>query len=263
MTQGRKLEKRNVLITGGSRGIGRAIAHRFAEEGANLFLCARRGGPLEEVVTELQPFGGKIATHVADVSDQRSVQEMVQHALNEFKQIDILVNNAGIYIPNRFVDYSLEEFDQVIKVNLYGVFLVTQAVLPGMIERKKGKVINIASTAGKIGTVNQSAYNASKHGVIGLTRCVGLEMAAFNINVNAICPSLVDETDMLKPFVEKQTKILRVSGEDLLKQVVSQVPMHRFVHPEEIANLALYLASDESDGMTAQSIAIDCGRTMV
>ena len=257
MAAKRKLEKRNALITGGSRGIGRAIAYRFAEEGANLFICARHAGPLEETAAELRQLGGKVVTHVADVSDQKSVQEMAQYALGKLKQIDILVNNAGIYIGHPFLDYSLDEFDQIIKVNLYGVFLVTQAILPRMIERKKGKIINIASSAGKWGSRNQSAYNASKHGVVGLTRCLGLEMATFNINVNAICPADVEKTDMSIPLEGSKEGMLR------RKKALSVIPMQRFLQPEEVAHLALYLASDESNGMTAQSIAIGGGYIMV
>ena len=259
----RKLENRNALITGGTRGIGHAIAARFAQEGANLFLCARRDGPLEDAATELRQFGGKVVTHGTDVSEEKSVQQMVEHALKEFGRIDILVNNAGTYKSCRFVDYSLEDFDRIIKVNLYGVFQVTQAVLPGMIERRKGKIINIASTAGKWGSRNQSAYNASKHGVVGLTRCIALEVAPYNINVNAVCPAVVEGTDMDEPFFEQQSRIIGVSPEDLRKGLKAQIPMQRFVKVEEVANLVLYLASDESDIMTAQSIAIGGGYIMV
>lgn len=258
----RKLENRNALITGASRGIGQAIATRFAEEGGNLFICARTAGALEEAATEIRRLGGKVVSHVADVSDQKSVQGMVEYALKEFGQIDILVNNAGIAKFSRFIDYSLEDFDQTLKVNLYGVFLVTQAVLPGMMKHRKGKVINIASTAGKWGSINQSAYNASKHGVVGLTRCIALEMAPYNINVNAICPAIV-ETDMSLPFFEQHARILGISKEDLIKTLINKRALKRFLQPEEVAHLALYLASDESDGMTAQSISICGGLIMV
>ena len=253
----RKLENRTALITGASRGIGRAIATRFAEEGADLIICARRVEPLEEGAIELRDLGVKVAVHVVDVSDQKSVREMIKHALQEFGQIDILVNNAGTQKAARFIDYTLDDFDRVIKVNLYGVFNVTQAVLPGMMERKKGKIVNVASTAGKWGSINQSAYNTSKHGVVGLTRCIGLEMVPYNINVNAICPGLV-ETDMSGPSSEEHAKALGISVEDFVKARMSRKPPPTVMKPEEIAYLALYLASDESNSMTCQSIAI-CG----
>ncbi len=262
MTQ-QKLKDRTALITGGSRGIGKAIAKGFAGEGANIFLSARGEGPLQQVSEEIREMGVKVAISAADVSDQRSVQEMVRRALKAFGRIDILVNNAGAYIPRRFMEYSLEEFDQVIKTNLYGVFHVTQAVLPAMIDQKKGKIINIASTAGKWGSKNQSAYNASKHGVVGLTRCLALEMAPFNINVNAICPALVEETGMTDPLMDYISQVSGMSKEEVRKDGMSRVPIGRFIKPEEVAALAIYLASDESDGMTAQSLSLCGGYLMI
>ena len=262
MAKGR-LENLNALVTGGSRGIGLAIARRFAEEGANVCICARRKGPLEESANELQQAGYKVIAHVADVSDPGSVQKLVEQVSTEFKQVDILVNNAGIQICRRFVDYTLEEFDQVVKTNLYGVFLVTKALLPSMIERKKGRIINMASTAGKWGSRNQSAYNASKHAIVGLTRCIGLEVAPFNITVNAICPGVVEDTDMMAPFLDQQSKLYGVGKEDLLKMAISQIPIRRMIQPREVADFAVYLASDESAGMTCQSVAVCGGYIMV
>jgi meso-butanediol dehydrogenase / (S,S)-butanediol dehydrogenase / diacetyl reductase len=257
-----RLENRKALITGGSRGIGKAIARRFVEEGANVFLCARGEGALIGTAEELRQLGGKIATYVADVSDQGSVEDMVSHALAEFGGIDVLVNNAGIMTPKRFVDYSFEEFERVMKVNFYGVLHVTRAVLPIMMERQKGKVINMASTAGKWGSMNQSAYNSSKHAVIGLTRCLALEMAPFHINVNAICPAGV-EGDEIESMVEHWAKELKISKEQARKNITSRSPIGRFINPDEVAALAVYLASDESDAMTAQSLSLCGGYLMV
>ena len=258
-----KLKNRNALITGGSRGIGKAIAFRFAEEGANIFICSRSAGQLEETTKELKKTGVKVVSGVADVSVQDSVREMVQYALKEMGQIDILVNNAGLGSKTRpFLEYSLEDFDQILKVNLYGVFHVAQAVLPGMIVRKKGKVINIASTAGKWGTRNQSPYNTSKHGVVGLTRCLALEMAPYNINVNAICPWIV-ETDIIQYGIEQRSKTMGISREAVVEMLKKNSPLGRFLKPEEIANFALFLASDDSDSITAQSISMCGGYLMV
>jgi meso-butanediol dehydrogenase/(S,S)-butanediol dehydrogenase/diacetyl reductase len=258
----RRLENLNALITGGTKGIGRAIATRYAEEGANLFLCARSAGPLDNTSADLRKLGAKVVSHAADVSDQKSVKEMVQHAIKELGEIDILVNNAGYAKSSPFLDYSLEEFEQTIKVNLYGVFHVSQAVLPGMIKRKKGKVINIASTGGKWGSRNQSVYNASKHGVVGLTRCMALEMAPYKINVNAICPYTV-ETEMILPLLEKNAKLLEISSEEILKRLAAASPLGRIIQPADVAHLAVYLASEESDSMTAQSISVCGGYLMI
>jgi NAD(P)-dependent dehydrogenase (short-subunit alcohol dehydrogenase family) len=252
-----KLENRRALITGGSRGIGKAIARRFVEEGANVFLCARGERALKETAEELRPMVGKVATQVADVSDQGSVERLVAQALAEFGVLDILVNNAGIMAAKRFMDYTFEEFDRIMKVNFYGVYHVTRAVLPSMMERKQGKIINLASTAGKWGSMNQSAYNTSKHAVVGLTRCLALEMAPFHINVNAICPAGV-EGDEIESMVEHWAKELNISKDQARKNITARSPIGRFINPEEVAALAVYLASDESDAMTAQSLSL-CG----
>ena len=257
-----KLENHNALITGGSRGIGKAIARRFVEEGANIFLCARGEGALEETAKELRQMGGKVAAGVADVCNQQSVEKMVSSALAELGSVHILVNNAGMMMSRRFMDYSFEEFDQIMKVNLYGVFHVTRAILPSMMERKSGKIINMASTAGKWGSLNQSAYNTSKHAVIGLTRCLALEMAPFHISVNAICPAGV-EGDEINSMVEHWSHQLGVTEEEARKKITARSPIGRFIKPEEVAALAAYLASNESDAMTAQSLSLCGGYLMV
>jgi NAD(P)-dependent dehydrogenase (short-subunit alcohol dehydrogenase family) len=152
------------------------------------------------------------------------------------------------------MNYSFEDFDRVMKVNVYGTFNVTQCALAPMIQQKKGKVINIASTAGKWASMNQSAYNTSKHAVVGMTRCLALEMAPFNINVNAICPGVV-ETDMLNQYGPVPPEVMAV--------ITQKIALNRIIKPEEVASLAVYLASDESDGMTGQSILIDGGMVFV
>lgn len=258
-----KLEGRNALVTGGAQGMGKAIASRFAEEGASLFICDINEDVLKKTAAKIKQFGKKVVTGIADVSDRKSVQEMARQAFKEYGDIDILVNNAGTRTkPSLFIDYSPEEFDRVIKVNLYSVFHVTQAFLPAMMDRQKGKVINIASTFGKWGTRNLSGYNTSKHAVVGLTRSIALEVAPYGINVNAICPGAVD-TEMLASSYRDQSTLLGVTEEDVRKKYLSHVPLGRLIQPEEIANLAVYLASDDSDGMTAQSISLCGGYIMV
>lgn len=259
----RRLEGKTAVITGGSRGIGRSVATYFAEEGANLFICARDEASLEKTATELRHFGGKVFTYRADISDKKAVYEMIQSALKELEHIDILVNNAGYHKSARFIDYSLQDFDQIMKVNIYGSFHVLQAVLPHMIERKKGKIVNVASTAGKWGSRNQSAYNASKHAIIGLTRCIALEMAAYGININAICPYLVEETGLEETFLKGQAEIAGVSINELRNRIIAAVPLGKLCRPEDVATLAVYLASDESNYMTGQSLSLCGGYTMI
>jgi len=249
-----RLKNKVALITGAGRGIGREIALRFASEGADLFLNATRVETLEETRHLATDSGRRVEIYTADVTDRAAVKNMVKKTLELFGRIDILVNNAGIYKPSPFMNYTYEDFDRIMKVNVYGPFNVTQSVLESMIRQGQGKVINMASTAGKWASMNQSAYNTSKHALVGMTRCVALEMAQHNIKVNAICPGVV-ETDMLSQFGPPTP--------ELLEAIKQRIALHRIIKPEEVASLAVYLASDESDGMTGQSILLDGGMVFV
>ena len=257
-----RLSGKTALITGGSRGIGRAIAEAFAAEDCALVLNARdavRLGETAEAIAQL--YGVSVTPLPCDVTDGAAVRDMVARA-EAVAPLDILVNNAGIHIPNRFTDYSFDDFRAVMESNVYSVFHVTQAVLPGMIERARGRVINLASTAGKWGSRNQSAYNASKHAVVGLTRCLGLEMAPHNVLVNAICPWIVD-TDMATGFMERHAAVTGVSADELAARMNQGVPLGRWIEPREVAGLAVYLASDEASYINGQAWAVDGGYTMI
>ncbi len=256
-----RLSGRVALVTGASRGIGRAIALRFAEEGADLFLTASGHGPLGETRSLAEAAGATVHTHPADVSDRAAVQAMVDAALAAYGGVDVLVNNAGVYKAARLVEYTPEDFDRIMQVNVYGAFHLMQLLLRHMQPRGRGKVVNIASTAGKWGSMNQSAYNASKHALVGLTRCAALEMGAHGINVNAICPGFV-QTDMIEDF-RAHAAILGVPFEKVMEGGLARVPLKRFLLPKEIADLAVYLASGESDGMTGQTLLLDGGMLMV
>ena len=259
MGNSKRLEDLTVLITGAGRGIGRAIATRFAGEGADLFLCATRMQTLEETRSLAAGSGRKIELHTVDVRDRGAVEKMVETAIDTFGQIDVLVNNAGIYKPAAFTDYTFEEFDDVMQVNVYGPFHVTQFVLKDMLKNQKGRIVNVASTAGKWASLNQSAYNMSKHALVGMTRCLALETAKSGITVNAICPGFV-ETDLLNEAAKQYGIELAELIEGMVKP---RVAIERIIQPEEIANLAVYLASSESEGMTGQSIVLDGGMVYV
>ena len=260
MSEGR-LAGCTALITGASRGIGRAIAVRYADEGADLFLTATREENLADVAAEVRERGRQVWVHGLDVSDRSQVVALVERAGREVPRIDILVNNAGVYKPARFIDYSPEDFDHILQVNLYGAFHVLQLVVRLMLEQQAGRVINIASTAGKWGSMNQSAYNASKHALVGLTRCVALETAGAGLRVNAICPGFV-ETDLLDAL-KIHAEIAGVEEQAFREMATSRVPMRRFMEPDEIAHLAVYLGSQESSGMTGQSLLVDGGMLLV
>ena len=257
-----RLDGKVALITGASRGIGKAIAEAYAREGAKIVLNARNPQTLEATAQELRDSGADIYTHAADVSDRDAVKAMVEAAIETYGAIDILVNNAGIYKPAPFLDYSFDDFSSIIETNLYSVFHMTQAVLPQMIERQQGRIINISSTAGKWGSRNQSAYNASKHAVTGLTRCLGLELAGQNITVNAICPWIV-ETDMMTSLQDEHAVINNVPPEALMETIKNSVPIKRWIQADEVAHLAVYLGSDESAYVNCQAWTIDGGYTMI
>ena len=259
---GSRLAGKTALITGGSRGIGRAIAQAYAAEGCALVLNARDASRLTATGTAIaREFNVPVETLACDITDRAGVRAMVA-AAEAWRPLDILVNNAGIHLAASFLDYSFEDFQRVIESNVYGIFHVTQAVLPAMITRQRGRVINLASSAGKWGSRNQSAYNASKHAVVGLTRCLGLEMAPHNVLVNAICPWVV-ETDMLRDFMSGHAAALGASAEDMMARLQASVPLQRWIQPAEVAGLALYLASDEASYINGQAWAVDGGYTMI
>ncbi len=259
MTEGR-LAGRTAIITGASRGIGRAIAERYAGEGADLFLAATGLDQLQATAAGAREAGARVELFACDVAERGQVEAMFEAALGIYPGLDVVVNNAGIYKSARFVDYSPDDFDRVMRVNAYGVFHVMQLALRHFHRIGGGKIVNVASTAGKWESANQAAYNASKHAVIGLTRCAALENASLGININAICPGLVD-TDMFGEF-EVHAAAQGVDFETFKAQVLERVPIGRLLDPMEIAHLAVYLASAEADGMTGQTITISGGMRM-
>lgn len=258
--KGGRLAGRNALITGASRGIGRAIASSFAAEGANVFLTATDLGRLEETRELVEAHSVAVMCHAADIADPDAVAALFAAAVEWRGGLDIVVNNAGIYIGKPFIDYQLAELDRLMRVNTYSVFQLMQLTIRHMHERGAGKIVNIASTAGKWESPNQAAYNISKHAVVGMTRCAALENAARGININAICPGMV-ETDMWQDF-SSHADAQGISLDELKKGSLARIPMGRFLEPEEVAHVAVYLGSGESDGMTGQTITISGGMRM-
>ena len=255
-----RLSGRTALITGASRGIGRAIAIAFAREGADLVLTATDEAKLDEVRALAEAEGAQVAVHAADISDPAAVEAMMSAAIAAHGRLDVLVNNAGIYRAARFTDYALADLEAVMRVNVFAAFQLMQLAIRHMRDQGYGKIVNMASTAGKWESMNQAVYNASKHALVGLTRCAALETAADGVTVNAICPGFV-ETDMLSEF-DAHAEILGVTSEQLSAGLLQRVPMKRWTQPEEIAHIAVYLASGESDGMTGQTITISGGMRM-
>jgi len=221
------LTGKKALVTGGSRGIGKAIAIALAKEGVELAITGRTAADLQMVVEEIKTYGVKATYAVADVEDINAVNYAVAKIVSEIGSIDILVNNAGIGAFGGFLELSPEKWEQIIRVNLLGVYYVTRAVLPSMIERKTGDIINISSTAGQRGAAVTSAYSASKFGLLGLTESLMLEVRKHNIRVVALTPSTI-ATDMaieLKLTDGNSDKVLK--PEDLAELVIAQLKLNR------------------------------------
>ena len=247
------LTGKTALITGGGRGIGRAIALTFAQHGARVAVAARTREQVDGVAREI---GGNALALVCDVSSSENVAEMFADL-----KPDILVNNAGIAESATLPNTTDELWHRHLAINLTGTFYCTRAALPAMLQRKWGRIINIASIAAKAGAPYISAYAASKHGVLGLTRSVALEVAASGVTVNAICPGYVD-TEMVTRGVQQITAKTGRSAEEALDALKKMSPQNRLVTAEEVAALTLLLASEEGRGINGQGINIDGGSVL-
>ena len=256
-----KLHDKVALVTGAGRGIGRAIALAFAREGADVALTARTAAEIEQVAAEVTALGRSAAALTVDLGDRTAAVGLPERVAGHFPAVDILVNNAGIgsnASPHRIADYDDDFWDLSVAINLTAPYLLTKALVPGMIERGWGRVINMASVAGKRGLLAAGAYTATKHGLIGLTRTAALETAGTGVTINAICPGATRTIMLLRRL--KVDAELR--GEPIDKVEANINPMGRLLEPEEIAELAVYLASEEARGMTGQALNLSGGSTM-
>lgn len=243
------LSGQTAIVTGGSRGIGRAVAFALAKSGANVAIISRSNNESTEAIAEqLSSFGVRAISYGCDVSNFDESAVIVKQIINDFGDIGILVNNAGITRDKLIMQMSESDFDDVININLKGAFNMTHHVSRQLIRRKDGRIINITSVAGLIGNAGQANYAASKAGMIGLTKSTAKELAPRGITVNAIAPGFVD-TDMTKDL----------SDSSVLKE---SIPLARMADAEEIANLALYLASPAAAYITGEVIRIDGGLAM-
>jgi 3-hydroxybutyrate dehydrogenase len=247
----------HALITGGGTGIGAAIATRLAEAGARVTVVGRRPEPLQRVT------GGLFTAQAVpfDVTDEEEIETGLATAIEEFGPIDILVNNAGAAESAPFERTTLDTWRAMLEVNLTGVFLMSRVVVPAMVERRWGRIVSIASTAGLKGYAYVAAYCAAKHGVIGLTRSLALEVAQKGVTVNAVCPGYT-ETDLLADSIADITEKTGVSEDEAQAQLVESNPQGRFVSPEEVAEVTAWLVGPNTDAITGQAIVVAGGEAM-
>jgi NAD(P)-dependent dehydrogenase (short-subunit alcohol dehydrogenase family) len=254
------LENEVALITGSGRGIGRAIAHLFAKEGASVFLTARTESELVATAAEVTQAGGQATYRVADLASESDCRAVAAKAAATFGRVDILVNNGGHYGPVVPVEaYPIAEFDKVVAVHLRAAFLLSQLVLPGMYEREHGVILNISSISAKAAFSWGSAYAAAKAGLLGLTRYNAAEAARKGVRVNALCPGPVTETEMSKDLGAELARKLNVSKEEQLSGFLNSILQGRGQTAAEIAQAALFLCSNQASAITGQSINVDGG----
>jgi ketoreductase len=247
------------LVTGATSGIGLAVARALAEQGFGVFICARSGDAVESTARELRADGLDVQGVACDIRSIDDIRGFVAAAVERFGRIDVLVNNAGRSGGGVTAQLPDELWYDVIDTNLNSVFLMTREVLNagGMQQRGKGRIINVASTAGKQGVVLGAPYSASKHGVVGFTKALGKELAPTGITVNAVCPGYV-ETPMAKRVRQGYAAAWNTSEDEVLDKFVEKIPLGRYSTPEEVAGMVSYLASDSAASVTAQAVNV-CG----
>ena len=245
------LDNKVVLVTGGSRGIGRAVALACAREGANVIInYAGNAKAAQEVVEKITDMGRRALAVQADVSKSEDVERLVQEALDDFGRIDVLVNNAGITRDNLIMRMKEEDWDAVLATNLKGVFLCTKAVTKGMMKQRSGRVINMTSVVGVMGNAGQANYAAAKAGVIGLTKATAKELASRGITVNAIAPGFIN------------SEMTEVLSENVKEAMVKVIPLGKMGEAEDVAEATVFLASDSARYITGQVLHVDGGMVM-
>ncbi len=256
-----RLDRKVGIVTGGASGIGLSIAEAFAKEEANITIADldEEGG--KRTVEGIQKLGREAIFVKTNVTKREDCKRLIDETIKRFGRIDILVNNAGLQHVAPITEFPEDKWDLLIGVMLTGTFLCTKYALPYMIKQKSGRIINMSSIHGLIGVKFKSAYVSAKHGIIGLTKVTALEMAAYGITANAICPTFV-RTPLVDKQIDDQAKAHGIPREEVLEKVIyTEAPMKRMLEPEEVAELTVYLASDLARNITGAAIPIDEGWT--
>jgi NAD(P)-dependent dehydrogenase (short-subunit alcohol dehydrogenase family) len=253
------LAGKRAVVTGATKGIGRSIALTLAEAGADVVVSARSEADLEALRAEIAGRGRRALAIACDVTDAQQVNErLARGALDAWGGVDILVNNAGNAGSAKFLGHPDELWQRMLAINLTSVYYVTKAFAPAMVAQGSGRIITIASIAGKVGGKYITAYTASKHGVIGLTRALAVELNQHGVTVNAICPGYVD-TPMTDASVANMVARTGMSEQEARQALERMSPQRRLIEPDEVASVALFLALDASKGITGQAINVDGG----
>jgi len=256
------LKDRVAIVTGGGNGIGRSICINMAKEGARVIAGDIIQEAALETVDTIKKEGGDALALKMDVTQKSEVQAVTADVLRTYGRIDVLVNNAGMDKKGGITELEESTWDMLMDLNLKGLFLCTQAVIPSMIEKRYGRIVNISSMAGKTGEPLTSPYCATKFGVIGFTQSVALEVGKYNITVNAVCPGPVD-TDLIKNSVAQSAAIKGMKPEDFLQEFFIQpTPLGRIAQPEDVARAVIFLASDSAEFITGSSLNVSGGREM-
>ncbi len=256
-----ELRQKVVLVTGGSGGLGRALAHAFARQGSAVVIAGRSEEKLKRAAMEVSQEGGRIMSLPCDVTRRHQVKALGEAIRAEWGMVQILVNNAGVARAVGFLEMEDSLWDETLQTNLTGTYNCCKVFLPGMIETGWGRIINIASTSAKVAYSHASAYTSSKHGVLGLTRALAVETARLGVTVNAICPGYLDDElthDNARAMAVKTGKKL----EDILRLFAQSAPQKRLIAPAEVAALALMIAAEKAGGITGQAINVDGGAVM-
>lgn len=253
------LNGKAAIVTGGGGGIGRSVALAMAAEGVAVTVADIHEGSANKVAGEVTAAGGRSLAVATDVTSRTSAQDMVDRTLAEFGRVDILVNGAGVQFVAPILEFPEEQWHRLIAINLTGTFLCSQTALRLMIPQGSGRIINISSTHGKVGAKFKPAYTAAKHGVIGLTRSMALEVADVGITVNAVCPG-VTRTALVEGQLDGLAQAHGIDREEVLEQVFyPNIPQKRIIEPNEIADFVIYLASDRAQAITGQAVNVSAG----
>jgi len=254
------LQNRSAIVTGAGRGIGRGIAMGLAREGAKVMVVDIDREGLRRTVQDIQGAGLQAEGMTVDLADHAQIIQMVERSVNQFGRLDILVNNAGVLKTIPLLELEVEEWDRELAVNLRAVFLTSKYAGRVMVKQKSGRIINISSTAGKIGAPGQGAYCAAKSGVIGLTQVLAIELGPHGVTVNALCPGNTD-TEMMRTVLTFRAKSRGQTFDELAEGILAKTPLGRFGRPEDIAQTVVFLDSPASSYITGQAINVCGGRT--